>query len=64
MRKMADNGKTILFSTHVLDVAEKICDRVGILVGGILRFAGSLDELRQKEKLDGDLEDLFLNMTK
>lgn len=64
MREMANNGKTILFSTHVLDVAEKICDRVGIISNGVLRFAGSLDELRKKEKIDGDLEDLFLNLTK
>lgn len=64
MRKMAGEGKTILFSTHVLDVAEKICDRVGIISNGVLKFAGSLDELRNKENIDGDLEDLFLNMTK
>ncbi len=64
MREMAKNGKTILFSTHVLDVAEKICDRIGIISEGVLRFAGSLDELREKEKINGDLEDLFLNLTK
>lgn len=65
MRDMAKEGRTVLFSTHVLDVAEKICDRVGIISHGQLKFAGSLDDLRKKENiLDGDLEDLFLNMTK
>lgn len=65
MRNMAKDGKTVLFSTHVLDVAEKVCDRIGIISHGQLRFAGSIDELRKKENiLDGDLEDLFLNLTK
>ena len=65
MRKLADKGKTVLFSTHVLDVAEKVCDRVGIITHGELRFAGTIAQLREKENLrDGDLEDLFLNMTR
>ncbi len=65
MRKLKEENKTVLFSTHVLDVAEKICDRIGILVDGELKFVGTTDELREKEKLtQGDLEDLFLNFTK
>lgn len=64
MQSMAKEGKTILFSTHVLDVAEKVCDRVGIISHGELKFAGTIEELRQKENLQGDLEDLFLNMTR
>jgi ABC-2 type transport system ATP-binding protein len=65
MRKMAENGKTVLFSTHVLDVAEKICDRVGIIAHGELKFAGTLTELREKEQVtEGDLEGLFLNLTR
>lgn len=64
MRDLAYKGNTVLFSTHVLDVAEKICDRVGIIDHGQLKFAGTLKELRAKENIQGDLEDLFLNMTK
>lgn len=64
MRKMVSEGKSVLFSTHVLDVAEKVCDRIGIILHGELKFAGSLDELRKQEKLDGDLENLFLNLIK
>lgn len=65
MRKQKEENKTVLFSTHVLDVAEKICDRIGILQKGELRFVGTMDELREKENLtQGDLEDLFLNFTK
>lgn len=65
MKKMKEEKKSVLFSTHVLDVAEKVCDRVGIISKGKLLFAGSLDDLRQKENLmKGDLEDLFLNLTK
>ncbi len=65
MRRMAKEGKCVLFSTHVLDVAEKICDRIGILSFGELKFAGTLDELRGMENLQGsDLENLFLTLTK
>lgn len=65
MREFALQGKTVLFSTHVLDVAEKVCDQVGILSKGELLFSGSVEELRNKEKLNqGDLENLFLNLTR
>ncbi len=65
MKRLTGLGKTVLFSTHVLDVAEKICDRIGIIDQGVLRFSGTVDELREKENLhQGDLEDLFLNLTK
>ncbi len=65
MKRLTSLGKTVLFSTHVLDVAEKICDHIGIIDHGILLFSGTMEELREKENLyQGDLEDLFLNMTK
>lgn len=63
MRERADNGKTVFFSTHVLDVAEKICDEVVIIKGGKLRFYGTLAELRESVGNDGSLEDLFLELT-
>lgn len=48
MREHADAGNTVLFSTHVLEVAEKVCDRVGIIKKGKLIFVGTLEELRWK----------------
>lgn len=64
MKITTSKGNSVLYSTHVLDVAEKICDRVGIIDKGTLLFAGSLDELKKKENKDSDLENLFLQLTK
>lgn len=46
MREHADKGKIVFFSTHVLEVAEKICDRVAIINKGNLQFKGNLNEMR------------------
>ena len=54
---------TVFFSTHVLDVAEKLCDRVGIINKGKLIFIGTYDELKAKFAEDGSLEKLFLELT-
>lgn len=63
MRRHADEGKCVFFSTHVLDVAEKICDRVGIIHKGKLLFVGTLDEMKQTFSEDASLEQLFLEIT-
>ncbi len=63
MQTYAKKNRLVLFSTHVLDVAEKICDRIGIINKGQLIFVGSLEELRNKRKEQGSLEDLFLELT-
>lgn len=63
MREHADNGKTVFFSTHVLEVAEKICDRVAIINKGKLLFCGTLEELREHFKTNESLEKMFLEMT-
>ncbi len=63
MRKHADEGKCVFFSTHVLDVAEKICDRVGIINKGKLLFVGTLEEMRKTFSEDKSLEALFLEIT-
>ncbi len=64
MRRHADEGNTVLFSTHVLDVAEKLCDRIGIINKGQLIFTGRLDELRERRDEEGSsLEQLFLELT-
>ena len=63
MKEYASKGNTVLFSTHVLEVAEKLCDRVGIISKGKLLFVGTLNELKKFKKEDKSLEDFFLEMT-
>ena len=48
MREHAKSGKTVFFSTHILEVAEKLCDRVGIINKGKLVFVGTFEEMKQK----------------
>ena len=62
MKEHCKNGKTVFFSTHVLEVAEKLCDRIGIISGGKLAAVGTLDELRSGEK-GASLEHIFLELT-
>ena len=64
MKEHAKEGKSVFFSTHILEVAEKLCDRVGIINDGKLIFVGTLDELRNKLKENKSLEELFLEMIK
>lgn len=64
MRKHTDSGKTVFFSTHVMEVAEKLCDRIGIIKKGKIIFAGTLDELKKLRKEDESLENLFLELIK
>ena len=63
MRAHADAGKTVLFSTHVLDVAERVVDRVAVIARGQLIFQGTIDELRAHFGADESLEDMFLELT-
>ena len=58
MREHCTMGGSIFFSTHVLDVAEKLCDRVAIIKGGKLVVSGSMDEVRG----DASLEEVFLEL--
>ena len=58
MRQMCSKGCAIFFSTHVLEVAEKLCDKVAIIKGGKLIRSGTMDEV----KGDTSLEDVFLEM--
>jgi len=55
-------GNTVFFSTHVLEVAEKLCTRIGIIADGALKAQGTLEELRSGE-VGASLEDLFLELT-
>ena len=58
MREHCDAGGAIFFSTHVLEVAEKLCDMVAIIKGGRLIRSGTMDEVRG----DDSLEDVFLEL--
>lgn len=63
MREHADKGNAVFFSTHVLEVAEKLCDRIAIIDKGKIAFVGTLKEL--KDKYDKkDLEKLFMEVIK
>ena len=63
MREHAKNGNTVFFSTHVLEVAEKLCDRIGIINKGELVFVGTCEEMKKKFKENASLEELFLEIT-
>ena len=58
MREVCDAGGAIFFSTHVLEVAEKLCDKVAIIKGGRLIRSGTMEEVRG----DASLEDVFLEL--
>ncbi len=58
MREVCDNGGAIFFSTHVLEVAEKLCDKIAIIKGGKLIRSGAIDEV----KGDDSLEEVFLEL--
>ena len=59
MREEANSGKAVFFSTHVLEVAEKLCDRVAIINKGKLVFIGNAEDIRKKVSL----EELFMEVT-
>lgn len=62
MRAHADAGNVVFFSTHVLEVAEKLCDQIGIINKGVMIATGTLDEIRHGEQ-GASLEQLFLELT-
>lgn len=64
LRQICDRGATVFMTTHVLEIAEQMCDRVGILNDGELAAIGSLAELRsQYDMPDASLERIFLELT-
>jgi ABC-2 type transport system ATP-binding protein len=62
MREHCDQGKTLFFSTHIMEVAEKLCDRIGIIHRGRLIACGTFEELRLNRQ-DRSLENVFLELT-
>ncbi|WP_315116752.1 ABC transporter ATP-binding protein [uncultured Clostridium sp.] len=63
MREHADRGNVVFFSTHVLEVAEKLCDRVAIINKGKILFCGTLEEIKNHFKENDSLERIFLDIT-
>ncbi|MDP2892315.1 MAG: ABC transporter ATP-binding protein, partial [Bacillota bacterium] len=64
MRAHTRAGNTVFFSTHILEVAEKLCDRIGIIDRGKLIAVGTMEELKSGDKdKDESLESMFLKLT-
>ncbi len=64
MKEHAAKGYTVFFSTHVLEVAEKLCDRIGIIDHGRLMLVGTVEEIKEKFANSDSLESIFLEITK
>jgi ABC-2 type transport system ATP-binding protein len=64
LRQLADRGAAVMLSTHILEIAERMCDRIGIINKGQLVAVGTMDELRTLDKMgQTSLEDIFLSLT-
>ncbi|MEJ2186120.1 MAG: ABC transporter ATP-binding protein [Gemmatimonadota bacterium] len=64
LRSVVDQGGTVFLSTHTLEVAEALCERIAIIQRGAIRAVGSMDELRREaEAGSANLEDVFLKLT-
>jgi ABC-2 type transport system ATP-binding protein len=63
LRAESDRGTTVFLSTHSLDIAQELADRIGIVDRGRLIGCGTLADLRKQTRMDGSLEDVFLKLT-
>jgi len=64
LQSLCRQGMTVFMTTHILEIAEQMCDRVGIIKDGEIIAIGTMDELRQQEgKEQSSLEDIFLELT-
>jgi ABC-2 type transport system ATP-binding protein len=63
LRQEANNGTTVFLSTHSLDIAEELADRIGVVASGRLIGCGTLEHLRDQAKHEGSLEEVFLKLT-
>jgi ABC-2 type transport system ATP-binding protein len=64
LRRQANQGTTVFLSTHTLDIAQELADRIGIVQQGKLICCGTFEEIRKQAAVDGDLEDVFLTLVK
>lgn len=62
MKEHSKKGNTVFFSTHVLEVAEKICDKIAVIDKGKIIFVGTVEELKLKVKSNSSLEESFLKI--
>lgn len=63
-RRLAEGGSAVLLTTHIMEIAERLCDRIGIINKGNLIAVGTLAELREQARSPGStLEDVFLSLT-
>jgi ABC-2 type transport system ATP-binding protein len=63
LRRLAGEGMTIFLSTHTLDIAQELADRIGIIDRGRLLGSGTMKDLQRLASSDGNLEELFLKIT-
>jgi ABC-2 type transport system ATP-binding protein len=63
LRRESERGTTVFLSTHSLDIAQELAQRIGIVERGRLISCGTLDGLRRQAALDGSLEEVFLKLT-
>lgn len=64
LRELCDKGMTVFITTHILEIAEQLCDRIGIILDGSIIALGAMNELKKQEgSADRSLEDIFLELT-
>ncbi len=63
MQRHVERGGAVLFSTHIMEIAERLCDRIAVINKGKIIAVGSVDELRELASAEGSLEDIFLKLT-
>lgn len=64
MKQHAKEGNAVFFSTHILEVAEKLCDRIGIINDGKIILLGTYKEIKEEFKNNTSLEEIFMEITK
>ena len=62
MKEHSQKGNTVFFSTHVLEVAEKLCDKIAVIDKGKIVYVGTPDDLKEKSKQNSSLEEAFLKI--
>ena len=63
MKEHASKGNAVFFSTHILEIAENLCDRIAIIDKGKLLFVGTMDQMRAELQENASLEELFMEIT-
>ena len=63
MKDYAKKNKTVFFSTHILEVAERLCDKIAVINKGKIIFIGTYEEMKRQFNNNGSLEDVFMEIT-